>query len=50
MFHTALLLLLHIKPYRNFGADNKKPHYRRANKISEMLKLYALFMQYKWKH
>lgn len=49
MFHTALLLLSHVKPHGNFGADNKKSCCRRANKISEMLKLYALFIHYKWK-
>lgn len=49
-FHSALLHLSHMKPHRNFGADNKKTHYRSANKISEMLKLYVLFIQHKWKH
>lgn len=49
MLHTALLLSSHIKPHGNIGADTKKPHFRRPNKISEMLRLYALFIRYEWK-
>lgn len=46
--HCIVTFITH-KTHGNFAADNKKAHYRKANKISEMLRLYALFIPYEWK-
>lgn len=46
--HCIVTFITH-KTHGNFGGDTKKAHYRKAKKILEMLKLYALFIYYEWK-
>lgn len=46
--HCIVTFITH-KTHGNFGADNNKAHYRKANKILEMLRLCALFIHYEWK-
>lgn len=46
--HCIVTFITH-KTNGNFGADNNKACYRKANKILEMLRLYALFIHYEQK-